>query len=176
MILLASTRNHAMIKKLIDHLNLQPHPEGGLYARAFQSSLQVKALDTDRYHNEPRSAGTSTYYLLQGEEFSAWHILASDETWHYYKGSPVRIYMIAPNGHLESHILADLTIYDGGLFQITIPAHHWFAAELIDKNTYGLVGCTVNPGFEFKDFKLGDETSLLAIYPQHAKIIRKFLP
>ena len=87
----------------------------------------------------------SIYYLLNGNDFSAWHILKSDELWHYYKGSLVKIYMIDTNNELHILLLGDPTIIDGARFQVTITASNWFAAEIVNKNSYFLVGCTVNP-------------------------------
>jgi len=31
----------------------------------------------------------------------------------------------------------------------------WFAAEVEDKNSFSLAGCTMSPGFEYEDFELG---------------------
>ena len=160
------------VKKIITSLNLQPHPEGGSYACTYQSTAEVKQINQEQC--EIRSAGTSIYYLLNGNDFSAWHILKSDELWHYYKGSLVKIYMIDINNELHIHLLGDPTIIDGARFQVTITANNWFAAEIVNKNSYSLVGCTVNPGFDFKDFKLGDREELSALFPQHASVIRQF--
>src|SRR4029077_9586273 len=87
------------VTDIIKQFDLQPHPEGGHYKRVFQSTDTVKSCDQQRYNNENRSAGTSIYYLLKGEEFSAWHRLKSDEIWHYYKGTPINIHVIDKNGH-----------------------------------------------------------------------------
>jgi hypothetical protein len=39
--------------------------------------------------------------------------------------------------------------------------------------SYALVGGTVAPGFDFKDFELGKREKLLASYPEHKGIIEK---
>ena len=49
----------------------------------------------------------------------------------------------------------------------------WFAATVIKKNSFALVGCTVAPGFEFDDLELGKRITLLEKYPQHTDIISK---
>jgi predicted cupin superfamily sugar epimerase len=59
------------VTQLINQLNLQPHPEGGYYKRIFESEINMKAYDSDRYDNEVRPAGTSIYYLLHDNDFSA---------------------------------------------------------------------------------------------------------
>ena len=159
---------------LIKKLNLQPHPEGGYFARAFQSTNTVKSTDKNLYDDELRSAGSSIYYLLQGNDFSAWHILKSDELWHYYTGSTVKIYVIDKQGNLTTHLLGNSLLNPNSSFQIAIPAGNWFAAEIVDKTSYSLVGCTVNPGFEFKDFKLADRATLSAEFPHHSNTISQF--
>lgn len=158
---------------IIKQLDLQPHPEGGYYKRVFQSTDTVKSCDQERYHNENRSAGTSIYYLLKGEDFSAWHRLKSDEIWHYYKGTPIKIHVIDKNGNYTSVVLGDPKVNALASFQISISAGNWFAAEVIDKSSYCLIGCTVSPGFEFKDFELGNRDALLSRYPQHEAIIQR---
>lgn len=162
------------LEKLIHDLELQPHPEGGMYARIFESAIEVKSLDTKRYDSESRHAGSSIYYLLKGNDFSAWHSLKSDEIWHYYKGSPVKIHVINKLGNYETFLLGDPTIHSGALFQIVIAADNWFAAELLEKDSYCLVGCTVTPAFEFKDFHLADRKYLTSLFPQHGELIKQF--
>jgi predicted cupin superfamily sugar epimerase len=36
-----------------------------------------------------------------------------------------------------------------------------------------VVGCTVAPGFDFEDFKMGKREELVARYPQHRDLIRR---
>ena len=157
----------------MSRFNLQPHPEGGYYARTFQSDDNVKSLNKDRYNNESRYAGTAIYYLLRGNDFSAWHCLKSDELWHYYRGSPVKIHVIDKSGTLTTHLLGDAIDNADASFQLAIKAGNWFAAEPLDKTSYSLVGCTVSPGFDFKDFKLGDRESLSMQFPNHSDIIKQ---
>jgi len=49
----------------------------------------------------------------------------------------------------------------------------WFSAELIDKKYFILLGCTVSPGFDFKDFKLADKKELTSQFPQHRGIVER---
>lgn len=161
------------IKALITNLKLEPHPEGGSFVRIFESSHAVKSLEPNRYNNEQRYASTSIYYLLQGDEFSAWHRLKSDEIWHFFKGSPVIVYVIDQEGQLQIHILGDPSVNDVAQFQVAIPADSWFAAEIIDKRSYALMGCTVSPGFEYEDFQLANRNELNELFPAHKEIIIK---
>lgn len=161
-------------KKIITNLNLQAHPEGGYFAQFYKSNDLIKPCDKNRYQDENRSAGTSIYYLLNQHDFSAWHKLKSDEIWHYYKGSAVKLYVINAEGKLSMNILGDPFMAENASFQVLIKAGDWFAAENIDKSTYSLVGCTVSPGFEYNDFHLANRKDLVAEFPQHEKIINQF--
>jgi hypothetical protein len=87
---LALTSHETKTDSLIKKFNLQSHPEGGYYARNYQSDLQVKRLESE----EIKLAGTAIYYLLEGEDFSAWHKLKSDELWHFYSGDTLKIHEI----------------------------------------------------------------------------------
>jgi len=35
-----------------------------------------------------------------------------------------------------------------------------------------LVGCTVSPGFEFRDVELADRKELIEIFPEHEALIK----
>lgn len=157
--------------KLVKKYNLQPHPEGGYFAPIYKSTDTVKPEDTVRYNNEQRSAGTSIYYLLNKNNYSAWHSLNSDELWHFYKGSALNIHVIDKNGNLSTHLLGDPLKSAEATFQVCIKAGDYFAAENVDKTTYSLVGCTVSPGFEYSDFKLLNKMELMKAFPQHKTII-----
>src|SRR5690606_25955736 len=94
----------------------------------------------------------------------------SDETWHFYMGSPVKVIEITPEGHLIETILGtDLAA--GQVPQYTVKAGHWFASHVAHWEGHGLVGCTVYPGFDFADFELAETGYLQQLYPQHAAII-----
>ena len=56
-----------------------------------------------------------------------------------------------------------------------VPGGCWFAAEVINKNSYSLVGCTVSPGFNFKDFELKSRNELVSLFPDKEELISKLL-
>ncbi len=98
------------------------------------------------------------------------HRLKSDEIWHFYSGSSVRISMIFADGALHQKTLGPHP-EEGETFQVVIPRGCWFGAKVPDEKGYVLVGCTVAPGFEFDDFELGKRASLLQQFPQHRALI-----
>ena len=59
----------------------------------------------------------------------------------------------------------------GESLQLVIPANHWFGAKLLTPDTYSLSSCTVAPGFDFKDFEMGERQKLLDAFPNHSEII-----
>lgn len=156
-------------KRWIQQLNLIAHPEGGFFCETYRSEDLI--LPPSRYQGK-RTAGTAIYYLLRSEDFSAFHKVNSDEIWHFYAGSRLILYVIKPNGDMEIKKIGYDT--DGSAyFQATVKANQWFAAEVDEKNSYALVGCTVSPGFDFEDFVLGDRKNLTKTYPQHTQLITR---
>lgn len=148
---------NARAEVLIQLLGLEPHPEGGHFAELFRSPYMVRR----RADGAERTALTTIYYLLQGEEVSRWHrVLGSDEAWHYYEGAPLELLQLDPDGNALTSVLL------GPAGDACRPAHVvragcWQAARTT--GAYTLVGCTVGPGFEFDDFTtMAEEPSVVA--------------
>jgi predicted cupin superfamily sugar epimerase len=139
----------------IDRLQLERHPEGGWFRRAYTSPLMVDG---------HRPALTSIHYLLEGGDFSALHRLKQDEQWHFYTGAPLTLHIIGPEGMSAAQMLGP-----GGPFQATVSAGDLFGASV--SGEYALVGCTVAPGFDYADFELPPRETLLRAYPQHGELI-----
>lgn len=150
----------------IEKLNLNKHPEGGYFKETYRSTQKLSiSSDTER------NASTAIYFLLSSDDFSAFHRLSSDEIWHFYEGNAVDIFIISPEGILQTTRVGQ-NLEKGEVFQAVIPAHHWFAAQVVNEG-YVLVGCTVAPGFEFEDFELAERAKLIQLFPQHEKLIAK---
>jgi uncharacterized protein len=157
----------------IEKLSLVRHPEGGYFCEVYRSVERLLQADLpDRYSND-RSFGTSIYYLLENGDYSAFHNVKSDETWHFYAGSTLILHMIDTKGFYKSVTLGN-QIEKGEVFQFTIPALTIFAAESSGSESYSLCGCTVCPGFDYEDFILYDRDSLVQKYPAHEILIHKF--
>ncbi|USX25092.1 cupin domain-containing protein [Oxalobacteraceae bacterium OTU3CINTB1] len=158
-------------KDLISLLSLQPHPEGGHFKETYRGQTRV----TSGKDSASYSASTAIYYMLQGREKSTWHRIASDEMWHFYEGMPIRIYVLEPDGSLKVLRLGNPLRHDGASFQALVPAGQWFAAECEDHEGFGLVGCTVAPGFEFQDFEIADKSFLEQHWPEHVELIARLV-
>ncbi len=156
----------------IESLELLPHIEGGYFKEVYRNDdiIDNSALP-DRYVGN-RCLGTSIYFLLKNNDVSKLHRLQSDEIWHFYDGCPIHIVMISPRGKLIERTLG-LDINNGQIPQLLIPKHHWFGAYLSDVDSFGFVGCTVIPGFEFQDFIMAKRERLLNEFPEYSEIINK---
>lgn len=154
---------------LISLLSLLPHPEGGHFKETYRSHGRVSRVG----EAVTRSASTAIYYLLRAGERSTWHRIRSDELWHFYEGSPVRIHVLQPDGGLRTLRLGNPLRHAGTDFQALVPAGYWFAAECEEPEGYSLAGCTVAPGFEFEEFEIGDGSVLARQWPAHAGLIAR---
>ncbi|MFN4082235.1 MAG: cupin domain-containing protein [Bacteroidia bacterium] len=154
----------------INKLGLTKHIEGGSFKETYRSKMLLPNNIIDSNFAGTRSISTAIYFLLEHNQFSAFHKIASDEMWHFYAGNTLTVYEIEPNGNLKKHLLGS-NLDAGETFQCVIKAGNWFASRCEVINGFSLVGCTVAPGFDFEDFLLADRNELLALYPQHKQII-----
>jgi hypothetical protein len=153
--------------RCIEALQLQPHPEGGYYREIYRSPQQVQAGD------RVRAASTSIYFLLPEGEFSAWHVVQSDEQWHHYggeAGATLELHLLQNGGH-QMHTLGR-DIFAGQLPQATVLAGVVQAAR--PNGGWVLMGCTVAPGFDFADFALNTAEELHRDFPAHRDVIDAF--
>lgn len=161
---------NAKASEYIKQLQLIKHPEGGYFKEVYRSGERILPEHLPKRYKTSRNFSTSIYFLLEGNQFSAFHLLQSDELWHFYDGSSVLLYVIDKKGNLS---LQKLGKSEDSNFQITIKKKNWFAAEVENKKSFSLFGCTVSPGFEFDDFNLGKRNELIKKFPQHKNIIAR---
>ena len=165
-----SDQKHHDATYWIEKLSLTRHPEGGWFAETYRSaeSIATEALP-GRFHG-PRVFCTAIYFLLERGDYSALHRIKSDEIWHFYEGEPLTVQVITSDG--ESYeLLLGRDAAQGHCLQAVVPAGCWFGAET--RGAFSLVGCTVAPGFDFRDFEMAERTRLTASYPQHSPLINR---
>ena len=159
------------VDKLVDLLQLQPHPEGGYFKETYRSEGFISSDDLAEIDGN-RNYSTAIYFLLTSDSFSAFHRIKQDELWHFYQGETILIHEIKPTGVYIKHQLGSQM--EEGIFpQICISANSWFASEVSPEGKFGLVGCTVSPGFDFRDFELANATDLSAEFPKHKELISR---
>jgi hypothetical protein len=129
-------------RRLIETLDLAPHPEGGFYRETFRDARQIAP---------GRAASTAIYFLLEAGPGSAWHRVDATEIWLFHAGAPLLLSLRADGRTATSHRLgADLL--GGERPQAVVPAHCWQAARTL--GAWTLVSCVVAPGFDFAKFEL----------------------
>ena len=156
----------------IEILELQPHPEGGYFRETFVADDVISTELLGRYHNETRKVYTLIYYLLKSGQVSKFHRLKSDEIWTFHIGSTLTIHVITKEGEYITKKLG-ANVEENESFQHSVKHGSWFGASVDLPDTFALVGCFVAPGFDFKDFEMGDKKHLLALCPKHHHILNK---
>ena len=129
-------------QRLIAHLGLQPHPEGGWYRQTWVGPPLYGCADG-------RASGTAILFLLQAGERSHWHRVDADEIWIWNAGAPL-VLSVGQDSARELRLGPD--VLAGDSVQSVVPAGHWQAARSLGDWT--LVTCTVSPGFRFEGFEL----------------------
>ena len=160
------------LKYWIEKLQLEPHPEGGYFKETYRSEGTIAKSVLPEEFSGARNYSTGIFFLLDGDNFSAFHRLHQDEMWHFYDGGTLLIHAIDPQGRYQV-IKLGRSIEKGETLQAVIPGGYYFASEVADKSEYALVGCTVSPGFDFNDFEMPDRKSLASQFPGHTPIIHR---
>jgi uncharacterized protein len=140
------------IKRL---LRLEPLPdEGGFFRETYRSATS-----------------TAIYYLLAPGIFSAMHRLPGDEMFHFYLGDPVEMLQLQPDGSSRTITLGS-DLMAGMEPQIVVLGGVWQGCRLKDGGRYALMGTTMSPGFDPRDFEPGNRDELMAAYPRERERIR----
>jgi predicted cupin superfamily sugar epimerase len=157
--------------QIIERLKLVPLTiEGGHFRETYRSELSVPAGALPNDYNGDRNVSTAIYYLLTPDTFSAIHIIKSDEVFHFYAGDAVEMLQLWPDGSARVVIISN-DLAAGHEPQLVVPAGIWQGCRLVRGAKWALMGCTVAPGFDYADFKLGDRDELSASYPDFAEQI-----
>jgi uncharacterized protein len=139
---------------------LEPLPaEGGLFRRTW-------AGPEDEY-GRPAGSAIIALFSVEDDLFSAMHRLPIDEVWHFYRGDPLELLLLDPDGGSRVEVLGpDQHV------QLTVPAGTWMGARVADGGRWTLCGTTMAPGFVPADYEGGEADDLCARYPAAADRIR----
>ena len=96
-------------------LDLEPHPEGGLYRETFRDTATV-ATGVEA----ARAASTAIYFLLRAGELSRWHRVDASEVWHWYAGAPLALTVADTQGRRDIRLGPDFAA--GERPQAVVPA------------------------------------------------------
>jgi predicted cupin superfamily sugar epimerase len=148
--------------QIADLYGLKPLPaEGGMFRRTWAGELD----DTGR------PTGSAILVLLADGDISAMHRLPHDEVWHHYRGDPLDILLLDPDGGARTETLGP-DAAAGQHVQLTVPAGTWMGAQPTPGGHWSLCGTTMAPGFIPADFEPADAEQLAAQYPAVADRIR----
>lgn len=159
-------------QQIVEQLGLQLHPEGGFYKEVYRSSGSIAANALPSSFNGNRAFSTSIYYLLNQGDYSGFHRIKSDEGWHFYAGGSLLIHCLSETDGYKCLRLGN-DLRNGESFQKVVPAGVWFASEPAPGTAFTLAGCTVSPGFDFKDFEMARKEVLLQCFPQQQELIAR---
>jgi len=161
---------HSEAAALIARLGLCPHPEGGHYRENWRANdtIPADALPPG-FGGGDRPAATCIYFLLQGNEFSTLHRIASDELWFFHAGAPLEVVSLAPDG--ETAAGTRLGLGADATPSHVVPAGHMFGARVSQGGAFSLVSCVVAPGCDFRDFEMPSRAALLAEFPRFAGLV-----
>jgi hypothetical protein len=159
-------------QEIIELYGLQKHPEGGYFRETYRADGKMVAAEPGGALAGPRNFSTAIFFLLTKGDRSRLHRIKSDEVWHFYRGGPLTVAEIRPDGTVRKTVLGP-DIKAGQKLQHVVPAGSWFGAWPEEGTEYALVGCTVAPGFDFSDFELGERSELLKRFPRSKDIIER---
>jgi predicted cupin superfamily sugar epimerase len=165
-IVLLSMSDHDKIEKIIKELNLAPLPsEGGYYAESFRSSIMIPKDSLALTYPGARTASTAIYFLLTSSDFSAMHRVPGAEIFHLYMGGPVETTLLYEDG-TGKVVTIGKEIEFGDRPQLVVPGGVWQGSRLAPNNeSFALLGATITPGFEFKDYEHGVRDKLIESHP-----------
>jgi len=150
--------------EIIRLLGLECLPaEGGFFRETWRSAVTCGN----------RASGTAIYYLITDdpEGFSAFHSLGFDELYHFYAGDPVELYLLE-RGKPAAPSLLGIDLAAGQRPQALVPAGRVQGARLASGGRWALLGTTMAPGFDPRDFGLSRCVDVLAAYPESALLIK----
>ena len=164
-----------MVEEIVELLGLEPLPvEGGLFRQTYMASDEIAAEALPARYGRSKPIGTAIYYLLTDEpdSFSALHRLPTDEIWHFYLGDPVELLLLYPDGNSEIVVLGQDLTADQHV-QFVVPAGAWMGARLEEGGHFALMGTTMAPGYDDRDYDAGDAQELERQYPDRAVLIEE---
>lgn len=134
--------------RLIEQLQLQPHPEGGWYRETWRAESDSNG----------RARGTAILFLLKAGESSHWHRVDADELWFWQAGDPLELLFSDDDEGPVRSLTLSANVAGGHVPQGLVPENAWQAARSNSAGSaehgFTLVSCVVVPGFDFAGFEL----------------------
>lgn len=155
-------------------LQLEPLTvEGGFFRETYRSRWVVSGEYLPEGVSGSRSIGTAIYYMITPETFSTLHRLPGTEVFHFYLGDPVLMLQLMADGTSRTITLGH-DLLNGQQPQVVVRGHIWQGCRLAPGGKWALMGTTMSPGFDYRDYQNGERESLIAQYPGAAEKIREY--
>jgi predicted cupin superfamily sugar epimerase/mannose-6-phosphate isomerase-like protein (cupin superfamily) len=165
-----------MAGRLVAHFHMQRIPEeGAWFAVTYTSEDRVDGAQlAPRYAGQPHAFGGAIYAVVTARDFSAMHRLKTDEVWHFYSGTPLKLLLLYPDGKGRTVTLGP-NVLGGQFAQFTVPKGVWQGAAPVSATarSFSFVGTEMAPAFEPSDFEIGYRDDLQRRYPAFARRIRR---
>jgi uncharacterized protein len=144
---------------VIRQLDLRPHPvEGGFFRETYRS---------------PHSS--AIYFLLKPGQVSELHVLPTDEMYHFYLGSAIRMLQLHADGS-GRELLIGPDLAAGHVPQLVVPGGVWQGSRVDGETGFALFGCTMAPPFEYTGYRNAARADLTAKWPAFADAIATLTP
>jgi predicted cupin superfamily sugar epimerase len=156
---------------IIEKLKLVPLPEeGGFYKETFRSKRLVLSAELGEM-----SECSCIYYLITPDSFSGLHWVDQDEIFHFYAGDPVEMFQFTSEVDAR-HVTIGNNIMNDEIPQVVVPPGVWQGTKLKaqNKDSWALLGCTVAPGFEIRNFHIKSCKELIEEFPKLTKEITNY--
>jgi predicted cupin superfamily sugar epimerase len=141
-------------------LGLQAHTEGGWYRELWRGGPEIPAAALPAGYGGSRPAASLIYYLLRGEEISAWHRLRSAEIWAWHAGGALEQRLGGEGEGPVPSLSRRIGPGAGESFYAVIPPNTWQSTRIV-RGDYVLVSCIVAPAFTVEDFYMPPGTGAL---------------
>lgn len=181
----------ATSSKIVEKLNLKPHPEGGFFSETFRDeSVTLSKSQLPASYKVDRPVSTSIYFLLPSGSLSHLHRIPCAETWHFYSGEPIFVVELnEKDGSVKLTGLGPDPLADDQQVQYVVPPNVWFGSfpmKDVDISSsmvvikkpprdpeqhFSLVGCTCAPAFQFEDFELAKRSELISKFPAYETLV-----
>lgn len=145
---------------IITRLGLAPLPnEGGWFRQTWVSGERLA---------NGRAAGSVITFLVTPEDFSALHRLKTDEVWFYQAGDALEHVMLEPGAGAGRVTRLGGDVLAGEVPQLVVPGGVWQGARLAagGRRGWALVGCTMAPAWDEREFELGGRAGLAGEFPR----------
>jgi len=129
--------------------------EGGFFRETYRGRRARCRCPRDR------SFSTAIYYLLTPNTFSELHRLASDEVFHFYVGSPVRMLQLFPDGQGREIVLGS-DVLAGQQPQVVVPRGVWQGKSAGAGRQLRAARLHRRPRLRLRDYEAGDRATLIA--------------